>query len=75
MHFKPSIVAFAVALFTTGMAWSQSPSTLRDAVERAVLKNPEVLVKNQNFLALTSEEDASKGGWRPRVDLNLTAAR
>jgi len=75
MQFKPTIVALAVAFFTTGMAWSQSPSTLKDAVERAVLKNPEVMVKNQNFLAVTSEEDASKGGWRPKVDLNLTAGR
>lgn len=75
MYFKPSLVALAVAFVTTGMAWGQSATTMRDSVERAVLKNPEVMVKNQNFLAATSEQDASKGGWRPRVDLNVTTGR
>lgn len=75
MYFKPSLVALAVTVFTTGMVWGQTATTLKDSVERAVLKNPEVLVKNQNFLAVTSEQDASKGGWRPRVDLSLTAGR
>lgn len=75
MYFKPSFVALAVALFSTGLVWGQSATTLKESVERAVLKNPEVLVKNQNFLAVTSEEDASKGGWRPRLDLNLTTGR
>jgi outer membrane protein, adhesin transport system len=72
MLLKPSLITLAVAIFTTGMAWGQSATTLKDAVERAVLKNPEVKVKNENFLAITSEQDSSKGGWRPRVDLNVS---
>lgn len=75
MFFKPSLMTLAVAIFTTGMAWSQSATTLKDAVERAVLKNPEVKAKNESFLAITSEEDSSKGGWRPRIDLNVSTGR
>jgi len=75
MFFKPSLIAVAVGLFTTSLVWGQSATTLKDAVERAVLTNPEVKVKNENFLATTSEQDASKGGWRPRVDLSLSGGR
>jgi len=75
MILKPSLIVTAISLVFAGAAWSQAATTLKDSVERAILKNPEIKVKNQNLLAITSEQEASKGGWRPRVDLNVNAGR
>jgi len=72
---KPSLIAAAVSFAIVGTAWGQAPVTLKDAVEQAILKNPEIKLKNENFLAASSEQEASKGGWRPRIDLNLSAGR
>lgn len=75
MILKPSLIAVAMSFAIAGAAWGQAPTTLKDAVEQAILKNPEIKLKNENFLATTSEQEASKGGWRPRVDLSLSAGR
>jgi adhesin transport system outer membrane protein len=75
MILKPSLIAVVVSFAFAGTAWGQAPATLKDAVEQAVLKNPEAKLKNENFLAASSEQEASKGGWRPRVDLNLSGGR
>lgn len=48
---------------------------LRDAVERAVLKNAEVRFRHQNLLSSIAEQDVARGGWRPRVDLDANAGR
>ena len=72
---KPSLVAAAASLLLSGVAFGQGPATLKDSVEKAIFSNPEIKLKNENFLAATSEQDVSKGGWRPRVDLNLSAGR
>lgn len=70
MHhfYKLSIVAASCVIFMSPVG-AQSPATLKDAVERAILTNPEVKFKHKNLTALTSEQDAAKGGWLPRVDL------
>jgi adhesin transport system outer membrane protein len=75
MNLKPSMIATLISLSFAGAAWGQSAVTLKDSVERAILKNPEIRFKNQSLLAITSEQEAAKGGWRPRVDLNLNAGR
>ncbi len=75
MSLKPSLITLAVGMLTASIVWGQTTTTLKASVERAVLQNPEVKVKNENFLATTSEEEASRGAWRPRIDLNLTAGR
>lgn len=75
MILKPSLMAAAISLFLSGVAFGQGATTLKDSVERAILTNPEIKLKNESFLAATSEQDASKGGWRPRVDLSLSAGR
>ena len=62
----------------TGIVHAQTPtqaSTVRDAVERAVLKNPEIRFRHQNLMASTSEQEAARGGWRPKLDLDANAGR
>ncbi len=54
-----------------GNACAQTPTTLKEAVERAVLQNPEVKLKFQNLEASKSEQEAAQGGWRPRVDVEV----
>lgn len=72
MILKPYLLAFSVIGFTAGSSFAQTPANLRDAVERAVLQNPEVKFKFQNLEASRSEQDAAKGGWRPRIDLEAS---
>lgn len=50
-------------------------TTLAAAVEKAVLKNAEVRFRHNNYLASTAEQDAARGGWRPRIDLDANAGR
>jgi len=65
----------AIALIT--IAWSAhaqtttpaSPITLKDAVERAILQNPEVKYRFHNFEASQQELKSAEGAWFPRVDL------
>jgi adhesin transport system outer membrane protein len=46
-----------------------SPTTLKAAVERAVLQNPEVKYRFHNFEASQHERKAAEGAWLPRVDV------
>ncbi len=55
--------------------WAQPANSLKDSVERAILKNPEVGFRHQNFLAMTGEQDAAKGGWYPKIDLSVDAGK
>ncbi|MDO8252802.1 MAG: TolC family outer membrane protein [Rhodoferax sp.] len=75
MILKPYLLAFAAIGLTFGQASAQTPGTLKDAVERAVLQNPEVKLKYQNLEAARGEQDAAKGGWRPRVDVEVSTGR
>jgi adhesin transport system outer membrane protein len=54
-------------------AWAADPSpgTLKDAVERAILQNPEVKLRFHNLEAARSERKVAEGGWLPRVDLEV----
>lgn len=69
MILKPYLFIFTAVGLAFGHASAQTPSTLKDAVERAVLQNPEVKFKYQNLEAARGEQDAAKGAWRPRVDV------
>ena len=75
MYKRSLFIVTASAVLLTGPAWAQSASALKEAVERAILKNPEVKLKYQNLMAVSSEQDAAKGGWRPRIDLETSAGR
>lgn len=54
------------------VAPAASPTTLPQAVERAVLQNPEVKLRFHNLEAAQYERAAAKGGWFPRVDLEVS---
>ena len=69
MILKPYLLAFSLVGFTIGSACAQTPTTLKEAVKRAVLQNPEIKLKFQNLEASHSEQDAAKGSWRPRIDI------
>ncbi|WP_374243250.1 TolC family outer membrane protein [Zoogloea sp.] len=46
-----------------------APGTMRDAIERAILRNPEVLARLHDYQAADAERDVVRGGYFPRVDL------
>jgi adhesin transport system outer membrane protein len=71
MHNKFLIPAAIIAMLFGGSVWAQPANSLKDAVERAVLNNPEVRFRHQNLLAMTGEQDAAKGGWYPKIDLSV----
>ena len=67
----------AIALALVALSWSAtaqtspapSPTTVKDAVERAILQNPEVKYRFHNFQASRQELKSAEGAWLPRVDL------
>jgi adhesin transport system outer membrane protein len=68
-----SFASFLLACACSAVA--QPANTLKAAVERAILENPEVQYKYKTFKAVGNEQDASKGGWRPRIDLEASVGR
>jgi len=64
-------VLFAIASFSHTAMAEQSPTTLKDAVERAILQNPEVKLRFHNLEAAKAERQGAEGGWWPRVDLEI----
>jgi adhesin transport system outer membrane protein len=50
-------------------------NVLLDTVQKAVLKDPEVLSRWDNFLAAVKETDAARGGYFPHVDLSVDKGR
>jgi adhesin transport system outer membrane protein len=75
MHNKFLIPAAISAILFGGAVWAQPSNSLKDSVERAILKNPEVGFRHQNFLAMTGEQDAAKGGWFPKIDLSMDGGK
>ena len=49
--------------------------TLKDAVQQAILKNPDVLTRWHEFKAATENIDAVKGGYLPTLDLSADLTR
>lgn len=72
---KLTAISTAILIVTTGFSplasAQQSPSTLKDAVERAVLQNPEVKLRFHNLEAAKAERGVAQGGWFPRIDLEV----
>lgn len=68
-------IRYAVLIATASCsqwAWAdQAPNTLKDAVERAILQNPEVKLRFHNLEAAKSERKVAEGGWFPRIDLEV----
>lgn len=71
IRLKPAVQAiiFAATALSTSSIWAQSPTTLKGAVERAILQNPEVKLRFHNLEAAEQERKSAEGAWLPRVDL------
>ncbi len=61
--------SLALCFVTISFAQAATPGTLPDAIEKAILRNPEVLARLHNFQAADAERDVARGGLFPRVDL------
>lgn len=57
------------SLLCGGVATAQSITNLKEAVEQAVLQNPEVKLRFHNLEAAQHERKVAQGAWLPRVDL------
>jgi outer membrane protein, adhesin transport system len=57
----------------SAVASAQSPSTLPDAIEKAVLQNPEVKLRHHNLQAAQQEKRSAAGGWLPRIDVEAAS--
>ncbi|MBK6592232.1 MAG: TolC family outer membrane protein [Burkholderiales bacterium] len=64
-------VLVATSSLSLGAATPQSPGNLKDAVERAILQNPEVKLRFHNLEAASAERRVAEGGWLPRIDLEV----
>lgn len=72
MNFKLSVIASAVALL---VSHSVSAQTLNQAVEQTIKTNPDILVDANRRLANDKTIDEARGGYFPKVDLNLGYGR
>ena len=70
---RASLGALVLALLTCVSAQSQAqvqqPLTLKEAVQKAVLNNPEILARWHTLKAAEGERDAGAGAYLPKVDL------
>lgn len=64
-----SLVAFLLAIPTCVNAQAQQTLTLKDAVQKAVLSNPEILARWHTLRAAESERNAGAGSLLPKIDL------
>lgn len=71
MKFVNNTLLFTAIAMSVAIAHAQTPTTLKDAVERAILQNPEVKLRFHNLEAAEQERKAAEGGWYPRVDLEV----
>ena len=71
IHLKLTVqlVVIAATALSTPSLWAQSPTTLKGAVERAILQNPEVKLRFHNLEAAEQERKSAEGAWLPRIDL------
>lgn len=71
MILKPYLFIFPLLGLAIGQTFAQSPNTLKDAVERAILQNPEVKLRFHNLNAAQQDRKAGEGAWLPRIDLEV----
>lgn len=65
-------VVVSAAAFAQSPPVAKTPATLQEAVEQAVLQNPEVKLRFHNLEAVQFERAAAKGAWLPRVDVEVS---
>lgn len=61
----------ATTSFSLGATAQQSPASVKEAVERAILQNPEVKLRFHNLEAAKAERKVGESGWLPRIDLEV----
>src|SRR5476649_2631430 len=72
-NLKTTLIALALAgFFQTSLV---TGATLPEAVEQAILRNPEVQARWHQFRAAGEEVSAAQGGYLPRVDASTYAGR
>lgn len=69
---KLSSLCFTLAVLQMSSA---SATTLAEATQQAVLRNPEVQARYHNFIASTDQQEAAKGAYYPRLDLEAYTGR
>ena len=69
--FKATKLSICLALSFLAMspAFAANTGSLPDAIEKAVLRNPEVLARLHDYQASDAERDVARGAFFPRVDL------
>lgn len=76
---KPKQIIFALGLALPALSLAQTSGgdggALKDAAQKAVTNNPEVLARLHAFNAAREEVDVARGGYFPRVDLTAGAGR
>lgn len=63
----------AITLASPAGAQAEAPLTLKDAAQKAVLTNPEVLARWHTISAAAGERDAGAGALLPRLDLSANS--
>lgn len=71
---KISLALAFIALLSVE-AGAAPASTLKDAVRKAIVSNPEVQARWHDFLAAQDEIDVARGGYYPRLDLSAGIGR
>lgn len=74
MNFKLSVIVSAVAA-TLLISQSVSAQTLNEAVEKTIKTNPDILIDVNRRLANDETVGEARGGYFPKVDLNLGYGR
>jgi adhesin transport system outer membrane protein len=65
------VIIAATSCFNPSANAQQAPDSMRLAIEKAVLQNPEVKLRFHNLEAAKAERKVGEGGWFPRVDLEV----
>jgi len=61
--------SLTLSLLAMSSAYAATSGTLPDAIEKAILRNPEVLARLHDYQASDAERDVARGAFFPRVDL------
>ena len=69
-----TLILAGCALFSHTL-FAESPTSLHDAVQQAVLQNPDVRLRWHGWLASTQEKQVAQGNWLPRIDLEAASGR
>jgi adhesin transport system outer membrane protein len=70
-----TLLAFGLTALFSATVFAQQQNTLKDAAQKAVLGNPEVLQRWHAYQASINEKDVAFGGYLPRLDLAAGAGR